>query len=496
MMIRKATLRAVFALLASLTATIIAASAQAQPIPQNYAHGNLIKVRIDEGGQGPVSRDLLVALNKAAVIDLPVNVRDVIIPNPGIADAVIRTPRRVQLLGVGVGETNAFFYDAAGKLILNLEITVGRDLDALNGLIARLVPEARIKAEPLNAGIVLSGVAPNLAAADRARQLALQFVEEDDELLNLVIIEGKDQVLLKVRVIEMNRSVIKRLGVDLGLVLQSGEVGVGLVSNPAFLLGTPPGSGLLGSATFANTGDTGLFQSISAALTALESVSLVRTLAEPNLTAISGETANFLSGGEFPIPVAQGDDGQITVEFRPFGVGLNFTPVVLSEGRISLRIATEVSDITPIGGIPLAGVPPPDGAGPGLLGIAVPGLTVRRTETTVEVPSGGSLVISGLISETTRQALEGVPGAKDIPIFGQLFRTTDTEREEAELLVIVSPYLVDPTSPNVLQTPADGVRTPRDAKVFFLQQINEVYGVASSSDTSVAWSGPVGPVLE
>lgn len=238
---------------------------------------------------------------------------------------------------------------------------------------------------------------------------------------------------------------------------------------------------------------------LGATLTALERIGLVRTLAEPNITAISGESAQFLAGGEFPVPVGRDRDGNITIEFKPFGVGLGFTPVVLSEGRISLRISTEVSELSNEGAISLGATPQFDGQGNVIGttgGLTIPALSVNRTQTTVELPSGGSLVIAGLIKEETRQAMDSVPGIDRLPVLGALFRSRDFANNETELVVLVTPYLVDPANPGALEEPGEGFVAASMASNIVLGRLNRVYAAPGAQVDRRGWTGPVGFVLE
>jgi pilus assembly protein CpaC len=224
-------------------------------------------------------------------------------------------------------------------------------------------------------------------------------------------------------------------------------------------------------------------------LEAFERVGLARTLAEPNLTSVNGEAANFLAGGEFPLPTGRDKDGNITVTYKPYGVGLAFRPVVLSEGRISLQVKVEVSELTDQGGFTIgAGTPS---------SITLPGLTVRRSENTIELPSGGSMMIAGLLQESTSQTVDSLPGVTNLPVLGSLFRSRDFLNGETELVVIVEPYIVSPTSPDRMQTPADGLRIATDSQTILFGQLNQIYGSpASSAQQGAAWQGPVGYVIE
>jgi pilus assembly protein CpaC len=443
---------------------------------------------------GGAVRPIVVPLDKAVIVDLPVPARDVLLSNPNIADSVVRTSTRVFIIGRKMGQTNAFFFDAAGRQIANLEIRVEQDVAPLNAMIKRFTPEANVKAEAVNGALVLSGSVKTGAEADRIVQLATNFGSSDGskpELINLINVEGKEQVLVKVRMVEMSRTLVKQLGIDVAtpngvtlndnLSLHGSGFGFpavndsNLLSNNNFSVN---GSALGGLDTAINYNDGS--SAVDARLQAFERVGLVHVLAEPNLTAISGEPAKFLAGGEFPVPT-KSDLGVVTVEFKPFGVGLSFTPVVLSGGRISLKLSTEVSELTPDGATTVGD-------------ITVSALQVRRAETTVEMPSGGALVMAGLIQQRTRQALEGIPGAKDLPILGALMRSRDFINNETELVIIVTPYLVDATKPENLKTPGDGYVNASDTAAILSGRLNAVYKGGQTDGKRL--QGPTGHVIE
>ena len=290
--------------------------------------------------------------------------------------------------------------------------------------------------------------------------------------------------MLRVKIAEVQREAMKQLGVNLGAGFQNGNGFVSLLSNNRLPVTTAEGlsdigqvltsaaTGLPGVATTAgniiNSGVAGSFtpgggsRRIAYTLRALERNGLVRTLAEPNLTAVSGESANFLAGGEFPIPVAQ-QDNTITIEFKEFGVGLAFTPVVMSEGRISLKISTEVSELSTNGAVTFSS-------------IAIPALSKRKTESTVELPSGGTLAISGLVSHNIQKNIDGFPGLKELPVLGALFRSTDFVNKETELVVIVTPYVVRPTAKKKLAAPTDGLAPATDVRTYLLGHLNRIHG--------------------
>ncbi|MFT6541985.1 MAG: pilus assembly protein CpaC [Maricaulis maris] len=344
----------------------------------------------------------------------------------------------------------------------------------------------------------MSGRAPSASDADAALRIAQRWVDNPDNILSMISVEAREQVMLRVRIVEMQRTIVRQLGVNLSTAGTTGEFGFGVSTSPDF---SRVGRFLGGTSAMLDwvSGNTGGVESVSAMLQAMERVGLVRTLAEPNLTAITGESANFLAGGEFPVPVGRDRDGNIIIEYKPFGVGLGFTPVVLSEGRISLRISTEVSELTSQGSLTFQSnnVLDDDGNVIGTVpGLTIPALNVNRAETTVELPSGGSLVLAGLIQEETRQNLDGVPGVQNLPVLGSLFRSRDYENQETELVVLVTPYLVDPTNPNQLQTPADGFRNASEASGLLFGRINRAYSVPGSDTGDRGWSGPVGFLFE
>jgi pilus assembly protein CpaC len=481
------------------TAIILCALAFAAPVSaQVNERGNTMQVYIRAPGEGPVSESLALPLNKAAVIHLPVDVADVMVTNPAIADAIVRTPRRAYLMGAGIGQTNAFFFDANGQLLLDLDIRVERDLGPLQESLDRFVPNGRVSAEAMNDHIVLSGSVPNAADADTALRIAQRWVDEPEQIMSMLNIEAREQVMLKVRIVEMQRTIVRQLGVNLSTSGSSGEFNFAVANESDFSL---VGRFLGGTSAVVDwaSGNGGGITGVSAMLQAMERVGLVRTLAEPNLTAITGESANFLAGGEFPVPVGRDRDGNIIIEYKPFGVGLGFTPVVLSEGRISLRISTEVSELTTQGALTFSSsaVTDDDGNIIGTMpGLTIPALNVNRAETTVELPSGGSLVLAGLIQEETRQNLDGVPGVQNLPVLGSLFRSRDFENQETELVILVTPYLVDPTNPNALQTPADGYQSANEAEALLFGRLNRVYSVPGSDTGDQGWNGPVGFALD
>ena len=460
---------------ASIGSLLIALSAQADGVksaqPKTVASAEQ-RLKINPGGVGTQSKRVTLSAGKGMIVELPEDARDVLVSNPAIVDAIVRTPRQIYLVGQKTGPTNAFFFAANGRQILNLEIRVERDMDELKNIIERNVKGSTIDVETINDSVVLNGSVKSTSDAEAARQIAMRYVTEagkepaETSVVNRVGVRGTDQVMLSVRVAEMQRTLSKQIGTP------------GSISNvnPFSLLGSAlaPGSSI-------SLGEFDILGNVTspaaAVIRAFERSGMIRTLAEPNLTAISGESAKFLAGGEYPVPVGRDEDGNLTLEFKPYGVGLGFTPVVLSDGRISLRISTEVSELTSENGLILGD-------------IAIPGLRVRRAETTVELPSGGSMVMAGMLKQDMKHNIDGLPGLKNIPILGSLFQSRDFQSGETELVVIVTPYLVKPAARTALAPPVDGFVPPTDAEPVFLSRLNAVYGKGEKVEGKL--KGPAG----
>lgn len=459
--------------LAVLCALVLAGDA----LPARAADIQRVSIGVNDGG----SRYLHLGLNKSMVIDLPRDARDVLVSNPKIADAVMRTARRAYLIGMEVGMTNVFFFDAQGNQIAGVELQVERDLEVLSRTIAQLIPGSNVRVEALNDNIVLTGSVQRPADADRAADLAGRFVGKAEQVLSMLAVEGKEQVHLKVTVAEVRRSVIKQFGINLEAALASGNFASTIVSQNPFPVANKALSTTNAALTYLNGTDT-----ITGTVQALERNGVLRVLAEPTLSAITGESAKFLAGGEFPVPVGRDEDGNIQLEFKEFGVALAFTPVVMSEGRISLKVATEVSELTDENALVFTGA-----AG----SLRIPGLKVRRADTTVELPSGGSLVLAGLLQQDTRQIVNGIPGLMDVPVLGTLFRSRDYQNNDTELLVLVTPYLVDPVARQDLARPDDNFHLASDPVTILLGRLNRIYGMAGAHPEG-RYRGPVGFIVE
>jgi pilus assembly protein CpaC len=503
-------------------------------------------IHVSTNGGAPVHQSITLGMGKSVVIELDTEAHDVLVSSPDIVDAVVRSPERIFLLGLKTGQTNAFFFDGANHQILSLDIRVEKDVTDLAGIMKTDLPNSAIKVTAMNDNVVLSGSVASAQESTRAADLAASFTGDPKKVVNMLGIAGGEQVMLKVRIAEMDRNIAKQFGVNLSAAGNVGGVPLAVAtSNPFGLLGhalSDASGGQVGSAcagAFFPTGSTGasstavtgnstvntitngvpsLVQTISSGiptvtstatsatsclspnnaqgiLNALEQVGLVHMLAEPNLTAVSGETAKFLAGGEFPVPVAKDNQGNITVDFKTFGVGLSFTPVVLSPGRISLQISTEDSELSNTGALTLqGGTSVVNGQTVTTPGLTIPGLTVRRAETTVELPSGGSFAIAGLMQHETKQVIDGFPGLKDMPVLGALFSSRDYQDDQTELVVLVSAYLVNPNTESAYAAPTDGFVAPTDPETLLLGRLNAVYKKSDKPLTPEA-SAPVGFVV-
>jgi pilus assembly protein CpaC len=424
----------------------------------------------------PISRKITIGLDKSMLIELPVDLQNVLVSNPEVVDAVVQSSRSVYLLAKDVGDANAFFMGADGRRLVFLELTVARDYTPLTDALNRLIPGARIRVEAVGDNVVLLGSVVNPIDANRAAEMAARYSKKKDAVVNMLSVGAKEQVLLRVQVAEMQRDAIRRLGVNIpGAVLNSGNITFAKVMQNAFPASgstVPPAVALApGIPPLVSAGSalqptwTAGANSVTAMVQALERAGVIRTLAEPNLTAISGETAKFHAGGKFPIPIVTGSGGdrQITVQWESFGVQVEFKPVVMTEGRISLKIVADVSELTSDGAVTSGD-------------LSIPALKVRRAETTLELPSGGTLAMAGLLSDQTRQNIEGTPGVKDVPILGALFRSTDFQRRESELVILVTPYLATHAHKSDFARPDGGYAPSSTLRELLLGHINRIYG--------------------
>jgi pilus assembly protein CpaC len=419
--------------------------------------------------------ELLVPLNKSQVIEVDRAFAEVSVGNPAVADVVALTRRKLYVFGKQLGTTSLTITDSAGDLIAVVDLVVSYDVDGLRAQMFELLPGQTVEVRPASDGLVLSGRLSNASSAERALALAERYAP--GKITNLMEVTGNQQVMLAVRFAEVSREVIKQLGAQTDFLFANGDVAIATDFGDL-----PPIDPLsFGSAAFAlQTGDIAL----DVVFDALEQRGVVTTLAEPNLIALSGDTASFLAGGEFPIPVEQDDDG-ITIEFKPFGVSLSFTPTVVGDDLVNLELFTEVSDIDPTTAVQINQ-------------LSIPGLTTRRARTTVELRNGQGFAIAGLLRDDFEDTVRQYPILGDIPVLGQLFRSNGYQLDQSELVVIVTPYLVQPARPTALLTPNELFQAPSDAELFLQGRefgAGAGYDPSNSADrlSRRAAAGVVGP---
>lgn len=411
---------------------------------------------------GEVSETLSLQIDKGALLRLDRPASEVFVANPDVADVQVRSPRLLYVLGVEQGETTLFALDEDGNPLYGATVAVSGNLDRLRRMLADLVPGAEIEVKSVEGLLLLRGTVPSPRAAERAERLALMFTSRE-KLIDELEITQPTQVNLRVKFAEISRSMLKELGFDWAAAFNNSDVVIGLATgSPNIPNGLPfPGDG---PATFFPESATsnavfGSFNSgnvdAGGIVEALENEGFVSVLAEPNLSAISGETASFLAGGEFPVPI-QDEDG-IGIDFKPFGISLSFTPYVQSDRLINIRVRPEVSELTNLGAVTIGGT-------------SVPGVTTRKVQTTVELGSGQSFAIAGLLQNDMTHDVVKVPGLGDLPILGALFKSDSFQRDETELLVVVTPYLVRPVAEGRIPLPTDGLTPPSDVERYLLDR--------------------------
>ena len=397
------------------------------------------------------------------------------VADPAIADVQVQSPTLIYLFGRRAGTTSVYAVDEQGDMLLRRELTVTHDLDRLRRALGQLLPGAAVRVDSVDRSLVLEGEVATPVQAQEARELAQRFLGADEALINRVRVAAPTQVNLRVRIAEVSRNVNKEFGINWEALFDVGDFVFGFATGRDFI---PAGGGSFlrapSGASSVVGGYRGTNADVNAIIDALAEEGLITLLAEPNLVALSGETASFLAGGEFPIPVAA-DDDEVEIEFKEFGVSLAFTPTVLGPDRISLRVRPEVSELSTNGAISVNG-------------LVIPALATRRAETTVKLASGQSFAIAGLLSNGTNNNVSKFPGLGDIPVLGTLFRSTRFQRDETELVIIATPYIVRPVDdPTLLAIPVDGLRAPTDIERILGGQL---YG------TTAHLRGPVGFVLQ
>ena len=408
---------------------------------------------------------LSLELHQGRLVRLDRAAAGVFVADPEVADVQVKSPQIIYVFAKKTGETSLFAVDGNDQVIVGMPVVVAHNVNRLNAAIRNVVPNG-VKIDSVDGSLVMSGNVPTAVAAEELRRIASGFVPDEKQLVNRLKVTAANQVNLRVRVAEVNREVTKRFGVNWDALLSVGDFAFGLAQGlpttgtlpfPGTATGRSPivrrnngANSLIGAVSSSNL-------DLNTVVDALETEGVLTILAEPNLTAMTGETASFLAGGEFPIPVPQGND-TVTITYKRFGVSLTFTPTILSDGRINLSVKPEVSQLTSAGSVTLNG-------------FVIPALATRRAETTIELGTGQSFAVAGLLSSNTNQDLSKFPGLGDMPVLGPLFRSDVFRRGETELVIIVTPYLVRPiASAQMTALPTDGFVPPNDGERIFGQQ--------------------------
>jgi pilus assembly protein CpaC len=465
---------------------------------------------------GGAPRRISMGVGKAAIVDLPEDASEIFVANPKIANAVVRTPRKLYLIGMEAGQTSVFALDRKGNKIAALELSIGRDIGGLQQILRAAMPSAAITARTVNDTIILTGTVDSPEEAQRATDIANGFVQRlfgggglpggppsgpagagpsnnNGPVVNALIIRGRAQVMLKVTIAEISREIAKQLGLTASAIATSWATftqfnpfpinGV-IAAAPVIAPGLNPLAAAAQNGTASALTAHNNSNSLSGTLQAFERYGVTRILAEPTVTAISGEAARLTVGGELPVPgppsCTNGGFCSVTILYKDYGVSLRFTPVVLAEGRIELHVAAEVTDIDN------------NHTSQTINGFPVYGFLTRKNETTVEIPSGGSIASAGLLQTASRQAINGLPGLLDLPILGTLFRSRDYQRQETELLIVITPYIVKPAGPHEIAKPTDGFADASDPQAWFLGRMNRLYASPANPEALKDYKGPVG----
>ena len=419
------------------------------------------------------SQDIAISAGRGQLLSIPGRMADVFVADDKIADVQIKSPTQLYLFGKAGGVTTIYASNAAGQTIWSANVRVGSNIDSVDGMLRLAMPDAKVAVTTFGSNtVLLTGTIGAPEDAAEAKRLVEAFMGKDTNVISRLKMATPLQVNLQVRFAEVSRSLVRTLGSNLNTYDSTGGFKFGLATGRGAFKITP---GVPAAGATPATGTTATYTSINgqttiagftkflgldigAAFDLAERDGLVTTLANPNLTALSGETADFLAGGEYPIPISQGL-GSTSIEYKRFGVSLAYTPTVLSNGRISIRVRPEVSELSSEGAVTLNG-------------FQVPALTIRRAETTVELGSGQSFMIAGLMSNNARSTIDKTPGAGDIPILGNLFRSTTFQKGQSELVIVVTPYLVNPVNANDIKLPTDGFEAPNVAEQLLLNKNN------------------------
>lgn len=478
--------------LALLTSAMLAAAGMVVPMAVSDARAQSRATMSGEAGQ-----TLTLAAGKSAIIDLPRDAAEIFVGNPKVANAVVRTARRLFVMAVDNGQTSIYALDKDGNRFLALDLRVGRDIGELNQILRTAMPSAKIYAKTVNDSIILLGEADSALEAQKAYDIAQAFVGwstagggtasgqgsisfgttqvVSGNLINSITIRGRDQVMVKVTVAEVRRSVVKQFGINTDGSWNSRlhfNTGGDAMNN---VTGVAP--------SVANLTSIGKALNFSSTLNMLERNGVARVLAEPTVTATSGEGAKFVAGGQTQVASTSNWDGKkctVVYALKPYGVSLSMTPVVLSEGRIQLHISTEVTEVDNVRSVTNTNC------------AGLPGMRTRANSTTVELPSGGSVVSAGLLQQRSEQIFTGQPGLMSLPVLGTLFRSREFQREDTELMIVMTPYIAKPVSPDQLARPDDGFVDPSDGQAIFLGRMNRLYSTRSNPQNLQILKGRVG----
>ena len=463
--------------ISSCAAALLASFLVASPLAISTAKA--VDINVTQNGEQ--SRYVRIGLDKSIIIHLPEEARDVVVGNPDIVDAVVRNKNTAYLFARKQGQTNIFFFNAEGQQIMALDLEVALDTLPLTKLMQRSMPGTHITVDTLGKNVILGGTALNPSEAKQAEDLATQFIDSatffagGGKIVNTIRIAGEDQVMLQVKIVEIQRDVLKQFGVNFRALIDAGKFAFNLSNiNPFAASDLSSNGGYKASFASGNSNFDGVVK-------AMESDGLLRTLAEPNLTALSGQDASFKAGGEFPYQICDYSTKPATcdIKFKEFGVELSFTPVVLSEGRINLKIHTAVSELNTV----QSGIQ------------NVPSVNKRSADTVLEMPNGGSMMLAGLIRESTRQNASGTPGLKKLPVLGALFRSRDFTSNETELVVIVTPHIVRSVSQQQLTSPDLNFQPSTERQALFFGRLNKKYSTGGKAPQG-NYNGNVGFIVE
>jgi len=461
----------------ALALALLTATSGMAPLTAQQAQNSDVTTN---NADGSITRRVAMGIGKSFIVDLPRDAAEVFVGNPKVANAVVRSSRKIYVIGTENGQTSVFAMDAQGRRIAQIEISIGRDIGELNAILKAAMPNSNVNSRTVNNTIILTGNVDSAGEAQKAYDIAKGFVPQMGEggasvegrVVNSIIVKSRDQVMLKVTAAEVRRDVAKQFGLTSSSM--TGKWGSFTQDNPLTLNVTQLSAGGL------KLGQTG--SPFASTLNAFERYGVTRVLAEPTVTTVSGETAKLTVGGEVPVPSSRTCDAggcSVGVTFKPYGISLNFTPVVLAEGRILLRFTTEVTELDTQQSLSFNS-------------ISIPGFRTNKHETTVELPSGGSIASAGLLTSKTRQAIDGLPGLMNLPILGSLFRSRDYQRQESELLIIVTPYIAKHSNVADLTRPDDGLADASDPQSIFLGRVNRLYSTRSNPQAVQNFKGKVG----